>query len=74
MTECIIPYDSVSRHNDPAFVTRRTLKTMLLAKEEHEKRNERHFQFKLVSKENILRYRYHRNPYYSKFTECIQQK
>ena len=75
MNECIIHYDGLSHYNDPAFVTKRTLKTILLAKEEHAKWTDRHiFQFKLVPKENILRYRYHRNPRCYKFTERIRQK
>ena len=74
MNECIIHYNGLSRQNDLVFVTKRTLKTILLAKEEHEKQIDRHiFQFKFVPKENIL-YRYHRNPRYSKFTERICQK
>ena len=74
MNECIIHYDGLSRQNDLVFVTKRTFKTILLAKEEHEKQIDRHtFQFKFVPKENIL-YRYHRNPRYSKFTERICQK
>ena len=75
MNECIIHYDSLSRHSNPVFVTKRPLKTMLLAKQKHKKRNDRHiFQFKLVPKENTQRYRYHRNPCYSRFTERIRQK
>ena len=41
MNECIIHYDSLSRHNDPVFVTKRTSKSILLAKEEREKSNDR---------------------------------
>ena len=42
---------------------------------EHAKRNDRYiFQFKLVPKANILRYRYYRNPRCYKFTERIRQK
>ena len=37
MNECIIHYDSLSRHNDPVFATKRTSKSILLAKEEREK-------------------------------------
>ena len=74
MNECVTHYDSLSGHDDLAFVTTSTLKTMLLAKEKHEKWNRHIFQFKLVPKENILRYRYHRNPRYSRFTERIRQK
>ena len=54
MNECIIHYDGLSRHDDSVFVTNRTMKKTLLAKEEHEKWNNRRiFQFKLVPKENI---------------------
>ena len=54
MNECIIHYDGLSHHDDSVFVTNRTMKTTLLAKEEHEKwDNRRIFQFKLVPKENI---------------------
>ena len=54
MNELTIHYDGLSRHDDPVFVTKKTLKTMLLAKEKHEKRNDRNIaQFKLVPKENI---------------------
>ena len=37
MNECIIYYDGLNHYNDPAFVTKRTLKTILLAKDEHAK-------------------------------------
>ena len=37
MNECVTHYDSLSGHDDLAFVTTSTLKTMLLAKEKHEK-------------------------------------
>ena len=48
---------------------------MLLVKEEHEKRNDRHIlPFKSVPKENILKYRYHRNSHYFKFTERVRQE
>lgn len=54
MDEGIIHYDGLNCYDGPVFVTKRTLKTNLLGKEEHEKRNDRHtFQFKLVPKENI---------------------
>ena len=56
MNECIIYYDGLSHYNDPAFVNKRTLKTIC------------------VPKENILRYRYHRNTRCSKLTEHIRQK
>ena len=75
MDEYIIHYDDLSRYDDPVFVSDRTLETILLAKEEHKKRNERHiFQCKLVPKENSLRYSYHINPCYSKLTESNLQK
>ena len=75
MDEYIIHYDDLSRYDDPVFVSNRTLETILLAKEEHKKRNERYiFQCKLVPKENSSRYSYHRNPCYSKLTESILQK
>ena len=35
MNECIILYDGLSRFDGPVFVTKRTLKTIVLAKEEH---------------------------------------
>ena len=35
MNECIIFYDGHSHYNDPVFVTKRTLKAILLAKVEH---------------------------------------
>ena len=68
-------YDGLSRNDDPVFVTWRTeLNPILLAKEEHEKRNDRHiFQHKLEPK-SILRHRYYRSPCYFKFTETIRQK
>ena len=51
MNEGIIDYYGLSHYDDPVFVTERTLKTILLAKEEHEKQNDRHiFQCKLVPK------------------------
>ena len=65
MNECIIYYDGLDCCNNPVNVTKRTLKTILLAKEGHEKRNDRHI-FKFIS-----RYRYHRNPRCSKYTERI---
>ena len=75
MNECIILYDGLCRYDDPLFVTTRTLKTILLAKEEHEKRNDGHiFQCKIVPKETFWGYRYHKNPRYSRFTESIGQK
>ena len=56
MNECIIHYDGLSCYDDLVFVTKRTLKLILLAKEEHKKRNDRQiFQCKLAQKENILR-------------------
>ena len=42
-----------------------TLKTILLAQEEHEKRNDKHIYFEVW---------YHRYPPCPKFTECIRQK
>ena len=33
MNECIVHYDGLSRHDDPVFVTKRTLKSMLSVKE-----------------------------------------
>ena len=42
MNECIIYYDGLDYCNNPVNVTKRTLKTILLAKEGHEKRNDRH--------------------------------
>ena len=36
MNECIIHYDGLSRYDDPVFVTKGTLKTILSAKEEHD--------------------------------------
>ena len=75
MNKCITHYDSLSCYGDPVFVTKRTLKTVLLAIEELEKRNDRHiFQCKLAPKESILRNSYNRNPCYSKFTKIICQK
>ena len=75
MIECIIFYDGHSRCNDPVFATKRTLKAILLAKEEHEKRNDRHiFQFKLVPKENVFGHSYAIKPCCSKHSECIRQK
>ena len=75
MNGCITHYDGPSFYDDPLLVTERRLTTILLAKEEHEKRNDRHiFQYELVPKGNILRYGYHRNPYYSKSTKIIHQK
>ena len=75
MNECIIHYDGLNRYEDPVFVTERILKTILLAKEEHEKKNDRHiFQCKFELKENILRYRYHRNPCHSDFTKIFRQR
>ena len=75
MNECILYYDGLNHYNGSLFASKSTLKTILLAKEEYEKRNDRHIvQFKLVPKENISRYRYHRNPRCFKFTERIRQK
>ena len=42
MNECIIYYDGLNHYNNPVFVTKGTLKTILLVKEGHEKRNDRH--------------------------------
>ena len=42
MNECIVHFDGPSPYDDPLFVTERKLTTILFAKEEHEKRNERH--------------------------------
>ena len=42
MNECIIYYDGLNHYNNPVFVTNRTLKTILLAKVGHKKRNGRH--------------------------------
>ena len=39
--EWIIYYDGINHYNNPVFVAKRTLKTILLAKEGHEKRNDR---------------------------------
>ena len=36
MNECIIYYDGLSHYNDPAFVTKRTLKTICVPKENTE--------------------------------------
>ena len=56
MNECNIYYDSLSHYNDPTFLTKRTLKTILLDKNEHAKQNDGHiFQFKLAPKENTFR-------------------
>ena len=59
MNECIVHFDGPSPYDDPLFVTERTLTTILFAKEEHEKRNERHiFKWKYfevkVSQKSIL--------------------
>ena len=37
MNDCIIYFDGLSHYNDSAFVTKRTLKTILPAKDEHAK-------------------------------------
>ena len=42
MNECIIYYNDLNHYNNPVCVTKGTLKTILLVKEGHEKRNDRH--------------------------------
>ena len=75
MNECIIHCDGLSHYDNPVIVTERPFKTILLAKDKHEKGNDRQiFQCKLVLKVYILKYKYHRNPCYPKFTKIICQK